>query len=400
MAGAENTNEAIGLRESLNAALKEVEDSEEIDSGTEDGAAAPPAKEPGEGAPPVKEPEAEASAEVKKTEEEEKTDAKPEVEKPGEAPKHWAKADRELFAKQPKEAQDFLMRRHKEMEGDYTRRVQGLGALKDTYEPIDRMFEPWKEQLKKNNMTVGTLIAGWAGVEERLMKGEGVPLLADVAKAYKIDPIQLATQVLATGGVIDPAKTVEEIMRGVKAGTAAVITPADRTAEQERLDRIEADLHADRTEKYNNEIVRINKSVDDFRAAKAPNGDLLHPYFDEVMDTIVDIANLAAAKKTGAKSLDQLYEEAIWQNTTVRQKFLAAQEAANGQKLTVAQQDEQRKAAEEMRKKAQKAKRAGSSVAGSGQGGGQSPANPQRSNLSLREQLSAAVQNQEENAPL
>lgn len=43
-----------------------------------------------------------------------------------EAPQHWAEPDKETFNSLPRESQDFLLRRHKEMEGDYTRGKQGL----------------------------------------------------------------------------------------------------------------------------------------------------------------------------------------------------------------------------------------------------------------------------------
>ena len=38
-------------------------------------------------------------------------------------PAHWPEADRKMLANMPPEARDFIVRRHKEMEGDYTRKT-------------------------------------------------------------------------------------------------------------------------------------------------------------------------------------------------------------------------------------------------------------------------------------
>ena len=41
-----------------------------------------------------------------------------------EAPQHWSQQDREFFTRQTPEAQQWLLQRHRSMEGDYTRKQQ------------------------------------------------------------------------------------------------------------------------------------------------------------------------------------------------------------------------------------------------------------------------------------
>lgn len=50
---------------------------------------------------------------------------------PIEAPQHWAPQDRELFARVPLEHQQWMLDRHRAMEGDYTRRMQHLKSQWD-----------------------------------------------------------------------------------------------------------------------------------------------------------------------------------------------------------------------------------------------------------------------------
>lgn len=45
---------------------------------------------------------------------------------PLEAPAVWSATDKEMFASAPRATQEFLLRRHKDMESDYTRKTQAV----------------------------------------------------------------------------------------------------------------------------------------------------------------------------------------------------------------------------------------------------------------------------------
>ena len=51
-----------------------------------------------------------------------------------EAPQHWSPEHRELFSRQPRDAQGFILERHKAMEGDYTRRAQEVAEQRRQHE--------------------------------------------------------------------------------------------------------------------------------------------------------------------------------------------------------------------------------------------------------------------------
>ena len=83
------------------------------------------------------------TAQDEKTSDETKSDQQAE---PLEAPQHWAEADKEVFNTLPRESQDFLLRRHKEMEGDYTRGKQSLAEEARAIEGL----KPLGEALKRD----------------------------------------------------------------------------------------------------------------------------------------------------------------------------------------------------------------------------------------------------------
>ena len=64
--------------------------------------------------------------------------------------------------------------------------------------------------------------------------------------------------------------------------------------------------------------------IDEFRDRKGADGKLAHPYYPEVFD---DMLAMAQAKRAAGQPPDiaELYEQAIWSNASVRAKMQAAE---------------------------------------------------------------------------
>ena len=77
--------------------------------------------------------------------------------------------------------------------------------------------------------------------------------------------------------------------------------------------------------------------IDEFRDRKGADGKLAHPYYPEVFD---DMLAMAQAKQAAGQTPDiaELYEQAIWSNASVRAKVQAAE------KHTLRQAEQQRQA--------------------------------------------------------
>jgi len=52
------------------------------------------------------------------------------------APEHWSDADKATFNALPRDGQDFIIARHKAMEGDYTRKSQGIAQEREFFQGL------------------------------------------------------------------------------------------------------------------------------------------------------------------------------------------------------------------------------------------------------------------------
>jgi len=129
-----------------------------------------------------------------------------------------------------------------------------------------------------------------------------------------------------------------------------------------------------RAEQESQRAVVVNE-ITQFADAKDESGAPRHPFFEEVFD---DLLILAQAERAAGRvpKLDDLYDRAVWANPTTRARQMTSQREA-----------EARKQAEGAKVRSAAALRAGGSVTGAPNGSGASPSAPKSS---LREELEAA----------
>jgi hypothetical protein len=132
-----------------------------------------------------------------------------EAAKASEPPAHWSAEHKKLFGDLAEPAKAFVLDRMRSMEADYTRKTQDVASLRKEYEAVDQIFTPQRDKMKAAGLTASQVIQGWANAELALMNGKGMDLIPNLAKAYKLDPVKLATQILAVGGITDP-KALEQ----------------------------------------------------------------------------------------------------------------------------------------------------------------------------------------------
>lgn len=309
-----------------------------------------------------------------------KDDGKPETEeKPEEKgiepPSNWAAADKEKFKSAPPELQSWLLDRHKSMEADYTKKTQEIAAFRTEYGPVDKMFEPWRDRMKQSGYSPSSLIRGWANVEQRLMNGEGVKVLSEVARSYKVDPAQLATALGVAQSQAQPGNATE-------AKPTQTLPPEVANELSEIRSRLNAREQADILARIN----QVNGEIETFKTATDEKGVLLHPHWDAAYKDIEILAE--GARISGQKTtLQEMYDKAVWGNLSLRDAILSERQAADKAASLAAQQATEKKAQDEARAKAARAKKAGSSVTGA-PGTGQSAQRVQ-SERSLRDELNA-----------
>lgn len=301
-----------------------------------------------------------------------------------EAPAHWAPKDKEAFAKAPRELQEWALGREKAITADYTKKTTEIAAFKRDWEPIDKMFAPYRDYMKQYGFTNEGLIGSWMKAEITLKNG-GEPayqLLRDVVKGYKLDPAQVATALgVQPAGKEQPAQNAEQPQ-------ADQLSPAIKAMLEPLLQEvggIKTWVTNTEQQRQNERELQVMKSIEDFSQAKDDKGNLLHPHFAEVEADMARMAGAARTSKEPVPPLDKLYETAVWANTSTRQKLLDAQSAASEAQRKASEE----KKAKEARAKAVAARNASKPVTGA-PGSGQPPVGKAGA-LSIRESLMAAA---------
>lgn len=250
-------------------------------------------------------------------------DAEPEKLTP---PEHWTQADKDVFNSQTREAQTWLLDRHKAMEGDYTRQKQ---EVSDQAKRFDQHLEPFRPYLPQLGMTEDQLVGSLLSAYGQMLSGNARNVLLGLAQQFNVDLNE------------EPDPQQEQLN--------SVISQLDNKINQVSNHFISQSQN------------QVTQQLDQFASAKDEKGELQHPYFEDVIEDMTVLANAVRARGQ-QPDIKQLYEQAIWANPIVREKILSSQKEAEGKK---AQMEAEQKRKEDQ-ERANKAKRASASVSGDG----------------------------------
>lgn len=263
-------------------------------------------EEPGEKTPAVEEPKEETPAPEAP---EGGEPPEPEPAQPTEAPTNWSAADRETFAKLEKGAQEFLLRRHREMEADYTRKTTELSGQRQAYSEMERALAPVRQDLDGAKVAPSAYVADLVSLD-RAVRADPLKGIITICQRFGVDPAKLDE---AWGPATDPRQL--ELDRA-RAEAASLRQQAESTGRTEAEQRITA-----------------------FREAKDASGAPLHPHFDRLRETmgrlmtggmVGDVADVSGA-------MAKAYELAILHDPELRGAAAAAEaKKAEDQRLAEA----------------------------------------------------------------
>lgn len=243
----------------------------------------------------------------------------PEKQPPIKAPEHWSAEDKEVFSALDRNGQEFLLRRHKEMESAYNEKYEQIASVR-------KAFEPYRKHL--------------GGIDE----GQAVSYLLNTYFALRSNPKEgvkwLAGQLGVDLGSQETANSDDEY-----------IDPAVRQLKQELQ---ETKTRLLQFEQYGQKQIQDKalEAIQQFQSQKDEAGNLKYPHFNDVQEAMVPFVQ-------GGSSLEEAYERAIWTVPQFRESEIARRQEEAAAKA--------KKEAEEARKaKAAKAKKAGRAVEGTG----------------------------------
>jgi len=264
----------------------------------------------------------EAATEPQEAGESELAESSQEIE-PLEPPKYWKKEAKEHFRKAPREIQEYLVERDRDMNSYFTKKSQEISGSQKEYESV---FEPYKDELAQLQSTPKQAIENLLSWH-KILKEYGPRALPALMQAY---------------GYEDPSQHQGNMQ------SASQPDLAFRQLQAE-LHEIKAKLEG---ETESQRIAAVSDEIRQFASEQGPDGQLLRPHF----------GTLAPVIKANLAEINQLPEAQTLSN---KEKLELAHDMAMEMASGVSTPREQARAKQEV-EKAQKAKVAAGSVKGSG----------------------------------
>jgi hypothetical protein len=301
-----DTEQPQSLREIAEAAYDSVLDQADVEDGVvQPDSSGQPRDERGRFIP--KSPEGEAAPEQapSPSEETQETDQEhPAPAQPGQAaqpPSNWSAEDRANFEKLPPEGQQFLLRRHSEMESDYQKRVQATTLSNQFVNAVAPVFNDSAIAASLQGRSPVEAIHQWAFFHKRAIDpnpNNRIDLLFELADRMQLDPaVVFGRQAQVQAMAFTPEELANPAFKKF-ADHIGMLTSRLQASESMwsnlQQGQQEAAFRAKRSE------------IDAFAATKNTDGTPAYPLFDAAMPIMMEIF-----RADPTKSMADCYHEAV-----------------------------------------------------------------------------------------
>lgn len=244
--------------------------------------------------------------------------------KSNQAPEHWSAEDKATFARLPQQAQSFLLKRHGDMEAEFTRKSQAsAGAVQFTQALAPVFNEPrLAASLRQSGVSPVQAIQEWAewhrmGTSEN--QADKFTLLVNLTQRMGLDPARIFSALnnrpppnplgLSDADLKDPAiKFFADHLGKTTNDLNALRGELQRIHQAEQIAREEMGLKSARS------------NIDGFADEKSRDGRPLRPHFDAVLPLIIDLF-----KANPNREMAEAYETACWAHPEIRKQLVAAE---------------------------------------------------------------------------
>lgn len=276
------------------------------------------------------------------------------------APQHWSENDRATFAKLNPEGQAFLLRRHKEMEADYTRKTQENAEAVRIGSTAMRNIDPAiQAEIRQAGISADKFVENLIGFH-RLSSQNPVEFLVQAAKALNVDPAK----------VFSPQTPP---VPGQKPANDPIVT---------RLQAIE-NFVTNEVQTRNQALQSgAKQTIEQFAAEKDASGQSLRPHFEQVRTVMARLMSVDPDI-----DLPTAYEVAVFRDPELRSSIVRSVTAPAGSNPSAQPVPLDM---EKARKGEQAALAAKANIRGSGNAGSPAPAKPER--MTLSQALNAAAE--------
>jgi len=239
------------------------------------------------------------------------------------APEHWSAEDKATFAKLPQEGQAFLLKRHGEMEAEFTRKAQASAGAVQFTQALGPVFTDQRIQSSLQQMGLNPVqaIHEWAGLHVRAMSPnpqDKFSVLVDLTERMGLDPARIFTALNRS--------PLPEGLSEAELRDPAVKFFADRlgqtTSELNAL-RSEVQGHWARENQARAQASEqhAKQNIDQWADEVGNDGKPLRPHFNAVLPIILDLY-----RANPQRNLAEAYDAACWAHPDVRKQLLAAEQ--------------------------------------------------------------------------
>lgn len=199
-----------------------------------------------------------------------------------EAPKNWSDNVKKVFDTLPRESQEFMIKRDKEMTSDYTKKTQDLAEQRKNIEALDKVLQPARQNIQATGIGEAEYISRLLNADQALRTNPKMAL-RQLAQGYGINLSSLEDESESWN---DPDPQIAQLMQ--------------------QNQQIMAELNQFKQQNMQSTVAQTEQTVEQFSTKTDANGNLLHPHFDKVR---VKMGNLIDAGE--AKGLDDAYAKAV-----------------------------------------------------------------------------------------
>jgi hypothetical protein len=225
--------------------------------------------------------------------------------------------------KLPPEGQEFLLRRHTEMERDYQTKAQAAATAVQFTQSLAPIFQDpvISGSLQQAGVSAYDAIGQWAGFHRRAMDQNPqvrMALWQELGQRMGLNPAANGQQMSPPGF----EGLSEEDLKD-----PAIRSFVDHVSKtQSEVQTLRGELHQMRQQEHQKvqaEVLKVNRwSVDSFADEKDASGKPKHPHFDAVLPHMIELY-----RANPDRDLQQAYDMAIWAVPSIRQSLIAAERA-------------------------------------------------------------------------
>ena len=237
-------------------------------------------------------------------------------ETPLEAPKNWSEDVKGTFKDLPREAQEYMLKRDKEMTADYTRKTQEVAQQRKSYESLDKVIAPVRQQIQASGIGESEYISRLLSADMALRNNPKVAL-KQLAQGYGID----LSSINQTEDWNDSDPQITQL--------------------QQQNQAILAELNQFKQQNLQSARQQTENQISTFAQSTDAKGNLKYPHFEQLR---VKMGNLIDAGE--AKGLEDAYAKSVRLDDNLYKESLESQ-----RKNVKAEEDAKRKSALEKAKK-------------------------------------------------